>query len=277
MDITLTLILFVYGLLIGSFLNAGLWRLHQQWGAKSEAARAKFSLARGRSRCPKCNHPLSAADLVPLFSWLYLKGKCRYCRKSISSQYPLVELFTGVAFAVSGWLLVPSGWMGWFNLIVWLVLLSGMIFLAVYDAKHLLLPDKVLLPLITIRALQLVVLILLGNLTLSQAWPFFTAGLAIAAVFYAIVALSRGQWMGGGDIKLVFLLGLLLGPQKSLLALFIAFNSAAIIGVVLIATRRKGRRDVIPFGPFLIAGTIIAFLIGEQVIQAYLRLLGWPV
>ena len=260
--LTATLV-FIYGLLIGSFLNAWLWRF-----------KLGKSVARGRSVCPHCKHQLAAADLVPLFSWLGLRGKCRYCSKPISKQYPAVELVTGVLFGLSYLALKPSDWFGWLNFGIWLAVLACLIFLAVYDLKHLLLPDKILLPAILIRSLQIVTLLAFGQLAWSQTWPLVATALVCGAAFYAIVALSDGKWLGGGDIKLVFLLGLLLGPQLAPLGLFIAFNSAALIGVALIALRKRGRRDVIAFGPFLIAGIIIAFLYGQAIMNWYLQVLG---
>jgi prepilin signal peptidase PulO-like enzyme (type II secretory pathway) len=256
-------LVFVYGLLIGSFLNA--WIMRFKLGK---------SVARGRSACPHCNHQLATADLVPVASWLWLGGKCRYCGKPISRQYPAVELLTGLLFGLSFLALRPQGALSWLNFGVWLVILSCLIFLAVYDLKHLLLPDKILLPAIAVRALQIIILFALGGLTWNQTWPLVATALVCGAAFYAIVALSDGKWLGGGDIKLVFLLGLLLGPQLAPLGLFIAFNSAAVIGVALIALRKRGRRDVIAFGPFLIAGIIIAFLYGEAIMNWYLQVLG---
>lgn len=264
MDLRAVLI-FAYGLLIGSFLNAWLWR----------TAVGK-SIKRGRSQCPDCGHQLGAADLVPLLSWLWLRGRCRYCRGPISWQYPAIELVTASLFGVSYAVLRPDAVGEWVGLLVWLYLLASLIFLAVYDARHLLLPDKVLLPAIWVQAGYLVLLPISGQQAWAELLPFGLSAFVAGGIFYALVAISRGRWLGGGDIKLVFLMGLILGPAKTVLALFLAFNAAAIIGVTLILLKRKGRRDTIAFGPFLIAATICAFLVGQHLIDWYWSLSSLP-
>lgn len=131
----IALVVGLYGLLGGSFLNALIWRVHEG-----------RSIVKGRSMCPHCHHQLAAADLVPVASWLMLRGKCRYCSKPISLQYPAVELLTGFLFGLSYYGLHPVGLAGWVNFVVWLYFLGSLIFLAVYDLKWLILPNKILLP-----------------------------------------------------------------------------------------------------------------------------------
>lgn len=252
---------FIYGLLIGSFLNAWLWR-----------TAVNKSIKRGRSQCPDCGHTLTAKDLIPVVSWLGLRGRCRYCGKAINWQYPAIELLTAVLFLASYLTLAPSGAWGWIAAAVWLYLLASLIFLAIYDARHLLLPDKVLLPAIAAQAGYLLLLAISGQAGGTGLIPYLLTALIAGGVFYALVAVSQGRWLGGGDIKLVFLMGLVLGPSKTLLALFLAFNSAAVVGVALILLKRKGRKDTIAFGPFLIAATICAYLVGQRLIDWYWNL-----
>jgi prepilin signal peptidase PulO-like enzyme (type II secretory pathway) len=221
--------------------------------------------------CPHCHHKLGALDLIPVFSYLVLGGKCRYCQRPISRSYPAVELLTGSLFALSYLALLPQTSGEWLKFVAWLYVLASLIFLAVYDLRWMLLPDRVLVPATGVWLLVLAV----GALHQpGNSLSHLGAGLLVGGVFYALVAASGGRWLGGGDIKLVFLMGILLGGSKLLLALFLAFNSAALVGVGLIAAKLKSRKDNIPFGPFLVAATIAAYLYGHTLIELYLRLSG---
>ncbi len=253
---------FIVGLFIGSFLFVVVERLH-----------AGRSFVHGRSKCDHCKHQLGAADLVPLFSWLFQRGKCSHCKKPISAHYPLVELLTGSVFALTVTTHLPSTTAQLLSLLLWLYVGGSFIVLSVYDLKWYLLPDKVLLPLIA-PALAIAVL----TAASAGSWQVIIgpveAALAFGGAFYAVAAVSGGRWMGGGDIKLAFIMGLLLGLKKTLLAMFIAFNSAAIIGLLLIALGRKSRKDMIPFGPFLILGTMVAYWYGGSIINWYIQVSG---
>lgn len=257
----LTIYFGLLGLLVGSAINAMVWRLH-----------VGRSWVKGRSMCPDCKHELSARDLVPVASWLALRGKCRYCRTKIHWQYPVVEAVTAGLFALSFYVMRPDTLPEWGMLAWWLVLLVLLVLLAVYDARWMLLPDKVMLPAIGWAALPLVAHLVLGE------WRAVTgplvAAVTVGGLFYALVAVSRGRAMGGGDIKLVFLMGLILGVKAMGAALLLAFNVAAVVGLVLIGLKIKKRRDHIPFGPFLVGATIVAFLYGREIVAWYLRLNG---
>lgn len=256
------LVMLLLGLVIGSFLNALIWRF-----------KIGKSITRGRSMCPDCKHELTAVDLIPVISWLMLRGKCRHCHKPISVQYPLVEVITSGLFGLSYWSLMPDSTLQWVGYGVWLYILTSLIFLGAYDLKWYLLPDRILLPAIGVGAAWLMVQAVM-EASFGVLIPYFGSALLAGGVFYAIAALSGGKWLGGGDIKLVFLMGLVLGPTKTLLALLFAFNSAALIGLALIGLKLKTRKDLIPFGPFLVAGTIIAYLLGGPVIEWYMNLTG---
>ncbi len=251
----------VFGLMFGSAINALVWRLY-----------VGKSWVRGRSECPDCGHVLGPKDLVPVASWLALGGKCRYCRKPIK-DHPVVELVTAAGFALSAYVLAPAGVAGWVQLGLWLVILVLLIILATYDARWMLLPDKVMIPLI---AVAIVYAVTMGLLTHSTRVVLGAGEAAVAtgAAFYALVALTKGRAMGGGDIKLVFAMGLLLGLRGTAVALLLAFNAAAAVAVVMMAVRRRKLRDQIPFGPFLVGGTVVAFLFGQSLVAWYLRLNG---
>jgi leader peptidase (prepilin peptidase) / N-methyltransferase len=250
---------FVLGLFVGSFLNVVVLRLH-----------AGKDFVKGRSECPKCHHRLSPLELIPLFSWIALRGRCKNCHKPISAQYPLVELATGVIFAITVATQAPHSPVDWLLSTILLVVVSCLIILAVYDLKWYLLPDKVLLPLV-IPALLIAAISSYATHSRGPLIGSVSAAILFGGFFYGIAAVSDGKWMGGGDIKLAFVMGLLLGVQKTLLAMLIAFNSAAIIGVTLILLKRKTRRDLIPFGPFLIAGTLVALWYGGSIIDWYVK------
>jgi leader peptidase (prepilin peptidase)/N-methyltransferase len=233
------------GLFVGSFLNVVILRVH-----------AGKDFVKGRSACPHCHHELGPSELVPVLSWLALRGRCRHCGKPISPQYPLVEALTALVFGLSAWTLPLDTPTQILAFILWLYVAGSLIVLAVYDLRWYLLPDKILLPLI-VPALAIASLYAVATGSWAVLWkPLLAAGL-FGGAFYALAVVTRGKGMGGGDIKLAFIMGLLLGLQKTSLAMLIAFNVAAIVGLGLILAGRKGRGSQIPFGPFLILGTLI--------------------
>ena len=248
------------GLLVGSAINAFVWRLH-----------VKKSWLRGHSMCPHCEHRLGAKDLVPVLSWVLLRGRCRYCKKPIHWQYPAVELTTAALFGASVAVIAPDMVKGYVLLAIWLWLLIQLLILAVYDLRWMLLPDKVVIPAIGVALAQLGLLAAWGGPTQVWLGPLLAA-LLMGGAFWVLASVAGGRLMGGGDVKLVVLMGLILGLQRTALALFIGFDTAALVGIVLILVHRRKRSDYLPFGPFLIAGTIVAFLYGASIIHWYLRI-----
>jgi len=247
------LIVFIFGTIVGSFLNCVIYRLEQGQ-----------SFLKGRSYCPHCKHTLSWQDLVPLLSFLFLKGKCRYCKKPISWRYPLVEIFTGIVF-LSIFL---------FNIqysIFYILISCFLIIIFVYDLKHYIIPDSVIYPAIIVSGMWYFVYgILLNRSTLYDIRYTIYVALGAATFFLLIVLVSRGKWMGVGDIKLAFLMGLILGWPNILVALFSAFFIGAIIGTGLIMAGRKKLSSEVPFGPFLVMGTFLAMLWGGEIVDWYL-------
>ena len=261
----------LFGLVMGSFLSCIIYRL--QTGE---------SFLKGRSFCPHCRHELSWQDLIPIFSFLILKGRCRYCRKPISWQYPLVELATGIIFLLIVWNLEFGICLefGIWNLLFYLLISCFLIIIFVYDLKHYIIPDAVIYPAIAIAFLyQLFRMLNFVNWNLFGIWnvesgilrPISSAFLA-SLFFLAIVFLSQGKWMGLGDVKLAFLMGLFLGFPNILVALFLAFFIGAIIGIGLIISGKRTLKSEVPFGPFLITGTFIALFWGNQITNWYLSL-----
>jgi len=261
------LTIFLIGLAIGSFLNCLIYRLE-----KNE------SFFKGRSSCPNCGQILSWSDLIPLFSFLILKGKCRYCQQKISFQYPLVEISTGILFLLI--LMTFFTMVNFVTIFFYLFIICFLIIIFVYDLKHYIIPDKIIYPAIAIAFLyQLFRILKIENWNLFGIWnlefgilkPILSA--ILASVFFLIIVLiSRGKWMGIGDIKMAFLMGLFLGFPNILVALFLAFLIGAIMGVGLIISGKKTLKSEVPFGPFLVTGTFIAMFWGNNLINWYLNL-----
>ena len=265
----ITAVLAALGLCLGSFVNALVWRVRQQETAAKGSK--ELSVMRGRSICPQCRHKLSARDLVPLLSWLALRGKCRYCGKAISMQYPLVEAATMLLFIISySWWPETLTGLEWLNFGLWLVILTGLVALFVYDLKWFLLPNKIMFPLIWLAGLRGVFEVLRAGEPLAAFLSIIGAVAVGGGIFYVIYQVSQGNWIGGGDVKLGWLLGLVVGtPGASLLFIFLAALLGSLISLPLLATKRLRRHSLIPFGPFLIAGGFVAVLFGENILEWY--------
>lgn len=267
-------VLVVVGLCFGSFVNALVWRLHEQSGKKSGGKdRQRLSITKGRSMCPRCQHELAAKDLLPIISWLSLKGRCRYCGKPISAQYPLVEFLTAVLFvALYIWWPVPFTAAQTVIFVLWLALATGFMALIVYDLRWMLLPDRIVYPLTALAAL---IAVIAAATAANPAVAALNTILAVAVgggVFYLLFQVSKGKWIGGGDVKLGWMLGLVAAtPARSALLIFVAAFLGSLASVPLLLTRRMKRTSVIPFGPFLIVAAIIVQLFGHAILQWYQR------
>ena len=252
------LLLILFGLTLGSFVNAFVWRLKH-----------KKDWVRGRSECPHCGHQLGALDLIPVLSWVLLKGRCRYCHKKIEDS-PLVELILPILFVVSYlfWPVSLSG-AGLIEFVFWLVFLVWFLALAVYDLRWFILPNKVVFPLIGLAVLQTVTL----SVYLMRVEVIIHAligAAVVAGIFYLLFQISKGTWIGGGDVKLGIVLGLLAGGLlESFLLLFIASLAGMIAALPLILKGQAHRKTQLPFGPFLIIGLVVVKLFGAVIINWY--------
>ena len=265
MDLFFYIFIFLFGLAVGSFLNCAIYRLENNQ-----------SFLKGRSFCPHCKHQLDFWDLMPVLSFLCLRGKCHYCKKRISIQYPLVELATGLLFLlIFNFQFSISNEFSIFNfqnlLVIgyWLLVSSFLVIIFVYDLKHYIIPDKVIYPAIIIALIFNFQFLIFNQFSIFKF--SILSAMGAASFFAAIVAISRGKWMGIGDIKLAFLMGLLLGFPNIAVALFLAFFLGAIIGVGLIMLGKKTMKSEVPFGPFLIIGTLVALLWGQELINWYVK------
>ena len=245
----LVLLLGLVGLVVGSFLNVVIDRL-----PRGE------SLVFPSSRCEACGRGLSTRDLLPVLSYVMLRGKCRSCGVPISWRLPMVELLTGGLFAFLGWKLGPG-----------LALFSSLVYVAIFvpiffiDLREGIIPDVIVFP---GMALALGLALLEG-----RAIPALVGGGVGFVLLLAIYLLARGG-MGLGDVKLAGLLGLINGWPLLLVALLLAFVSGGLLASVFLALRLKGRKAPLPFGPFLVGGSFVALLWGQGLLDLYLRLLG---
>jgi len=248
----------VFGIAIGSFLNAVIWRL-----------RVGRNFVNARSVCTHCGHELAAKDLIPLFSWLWLKGKCRYCAKSIGWQYPVVEASVSAAFVIVAWRFMPVFYL-WtpFDLARLLMAWYAVAMLTivfVYDLRYMLILTKVTAPAAAI--------FFVGNLLLGV--PLFSLVFVVIVgygFFWLQYVVSKGKWIGGGDLQLGLMMGALLGWQKTLIALWFAYVIGAVIAVGLLAIKKREWQSQLPFGTFLAVGAFIAMLWGDAIIRRYFAL-----
>lgn len=261
--IQMAVIIFVFGLIFGSFINALVWRIKKKKNWVNE-----------RSICPNCKKELKPQHLVPVFSWLWQRGKCAYCKKPIPGSYPAVELFTGVVFVIS-YLSWPSDFSGIeiFAFVLWLIICVILVALLVYDLQTKILPDGLVLSLTFVS----VVFVLFQAYT-SKDWGLLVSSavgaLVLSGIFWGLFQVSGGKWIGGGDVKIAVSLGLLAGSAvSSMLLLFIASLLGSFIGVPLMLAKKAGMKTELPFGPFLIIATFIVFFYGDSLINWYLGLL----
>jgi leader peptidase (prepilin peptidase)/N-methyltransferase len=261
MDVYLTLIFILFGLVVGSFLNVVIDRLP-----------AGKSLAYPPSHCPSCNKRLGVKDLVPVLSYSLLKGRCRYCGERIPVRVLLVEAVTGAAFgslfAYFG--LSPEMAIASFYFCLLLVI-------AVIDLEHQLILNRLVYPAAVIAAVftfmfhRLDFNVMPAKLNMFPNIPQAAIGCAIGLVLFLLIAiLSRGG-MGLGDVKMAALMGIMLGFPSVLVAIFLAIIAGGIMAIVLLATRKKGRKQAIPFGPFLALGTMLALIWGNSIWGWYAR------
>lgn len=265
-------LLAAFGLIFGSFIDALTWRIHEQVQLQKKNKKKvprELTMLHGRSMCPNCRHTLGPLDLIPVFSWVLLRGKCRYCSKPISWQVPMIELLTGFLFVISYvcWPVSLHGF-GLVQFCFWLVFLVGFVALMVYDLRWYILPDRIVYPLIGLAVIEAIISVAFfhsGWLSLlGSVWGVLIA----SGIFYVLYQVSDGAWIGGGDVKLGVVLGILLGgPLLSFMLLFLASVLGTLVSIPLLAFGRAKRSTLIPFGPFLIIATIILELFGSHFVD----------
>ena len=261
MEIILLIYVAVIGVVIGSFLNVCIYRIPKE-----------ENIAYPPSHCGSCGKRLNAADLIPVFSWLFLKGKCRYCGSKISPRYAVVELLTGLTFV-----LLYNTFGISVDLLASAFLMSILIAVFFIDIDHRIIPDE-----LVVTGLIAGGLIIIYNaffpmkIYAEGQWWDPILGMFAGSVTLMIVGLigmiiyKTDEAMGGGDIKIFAPIGIFLGWRMTFVALLISIVLAGIISLILVALKVKDRKSTIPFGPFIVMGTLITYLYGWDILTWYL-------
>lgn len=247
----MTFLILLFGLTIGSFLNVCIYRI-----PKGE------SISYPPSHCMGCGTRLKHLDLIPIISYLLAKGKCRYCGEKISLQYPIIEILNAFIYVLLFYKFGLS-----LLLIKYSILCSVLLVISIIDFDHKIIPNSINLFLLIYGIIFNIIDFSFSNLTSNLLGLFIGGGL-----FLLIAIISKGA-MGGGDIKLVAVLGLLFGFKKILLITFLSFIIGAIISILLLLFKIKKRKDYIPFGPFICIGAFITIIYGNNIIEWYLNTL----
>lgn len=239
---------FLLGLCVGSFLNVVIDRLPNGQ-----------SIIFGRSHCDTCQKNLKWYDLIPLLSFIILLAKCRYCKTKLTFQYPLVELITGSGFC-GIYLFNPLAFYPY-------IFYSCMIIIFFTDLKYRIIPGQILAILLLLTPVYL-------YLQSLNFIPYIASGFISLLFFLLLVIVTRGRGMGMGDVKYAFVMGFILGPTKTVIGLYTAFLTGGVISIILLITGRKKMKSTIPFGPFLVGGSVISFFWGDRLWQIVSRMMG---
>ncbi len=268
----ISVIIFVFGAVIGSFLNVLIYRLP-----------IGMDFKKGNSICPNCKHKLNWKDLFPLFSWIFLGGKCRYCKAPISKQYPIVEALNGVFYVLSYIFLCGGvsdissdagiGGLGLsFKLVGYMIMFSALIVVSWIDYEHQIIPDSMWIAILAGGIFIVIDSLLIGDFNktfiISRVIGFFT----ISGLFMLIALVTGGRAMGGGDIKLMAAVGFVLGWKAVIISLFMSAVFGVAFSIIRKIVSKKEMKGQIPFGPFLAMGSAACAFIGEDIFNAYLNM-----
>jgi len=251
----------IFGLLYGSFLNVVILRF-DDW----------LSIVKMPSHCPKCKTRLGWLDLIPVLSYLSLRGKCRYCQRPISWQYPVVEL-AAASLVGAGYIYIFAGqdlpfWREAFSLAAYVVVIGAALVIFFHDLYEMMIPD-------VFSNLLLVASVVFALIFYSDALGVLYSGLLGFLPIALLAYPSGGKWMGEGDVKLSTALAVLVGWPASVAYLALSFIGGGVFGVTALATKKVGLKSPVPFGPFLILAAIIAFFYGQEIIGWYFSTIGY--
>ncbi len=246
------LLIFIYGLLIGSFLNVCIYRIPKE-----------ESIAFPGSHCPKCDTSLKWYDKIPGFSYIRLLGKCRYCKAKISPQYPLIELFNAIIY-----LLLFYKFHFTVDFIFYALIVTFLIVITIIDLKEMIIPDSLVITILILSTLHKSTNYIINKTPINLLDSL--GGLMLAGGLFVLIILISNGGMGGGDVTLIAALGFILGVKYIFVTIFLSFILGAIISIFLLITTIKGKKDPIPFGPFIILGFMITMFWGDQLINWYI-------
>jgi prepilin signal peptidase PulO-like enzyme (type II secretory pathway) len=266
------LAIFIFGLLVGSFLNVVILRTKKEEG-----------FIKGRSKCLQCGHQLSWWENIPILSFVFLVGKCRECKKQINWQYPLVEFTTGILFFLAYRVVLISN-LGLQAAIVELLFYWGVIaflvIIFVYDLKYMIIPDRfVVSGVVFVFIMQVINFLIKYGVEDMQRLIYFLSqlvisGIIISGFFYIQYFVSKGKWIGGGDVTFGFLMGIILGWPYGVMALMTSYVLGMIVVLPLLLFKKKDMASEIPFGTFLSVMSVVFVMVGDKILQIYLKMLG---
>ncbi len=249
------ILFFIYGLTFGSFANVVISR-----------TRSGEKLFLAQSHCPKCKKHIAWKDNVPILSFALLKGKCRYCTKKISWQYPIVESATGIIFALIGYFYTISSIESLLTAVLYSFVFASFVVIFVYDVKYMEIPMNAMwLAIGLLFIINIIIDVNVGafgeSFWSSNTFLYSLSALVAFSFFFGLSYVSDETWMGYGDAFVAIAIGLMLGPMGTFLALMVGFCVGAIVGMALIVIKGKTMKTAIPFGPFLIFGIFVMFVV----------------
>lgn len=291
----------ILGLIVGSFINVLTLRFNPDEPNRINKA------FHGRSHCPYCKRQLTWFELIPIFSFIFLRGKCRTCHQKISWQYPIVEFSTALIFVILVWKILNLNFLSYYLfvkpeiyfwapilILLWFFFVSVLISVSVIDLRHCIIPDKITIFSSIIAFLASVGFLILGKfpqlnfpkyslnflgpfadpliLSINPILYYLIGAMLLSAFLFFIFAITGGKAIGFGDVKLAFLIGLMLGPVSGVMAMMLSFVIGSIVGIYLIASGKKKLKGAVPFGPFLSLGVLSVIVFGETIVKFYLSL-----
>ncbi len=245
-------LIFVFGAILGSFLNVCIYRIPRE-----------ESIVYPSSHCPNCGNSLKWYELVPIFSFLIQKGKCRNCNSSISIQYPIIEALNGFIYCIVFYYYGFS-----IDFIFYSMIISILIVVSLIDYYHQIIPDLLVIIILISTIVHKTALYLIYEVPFELLNSVF--GLLFGGVLFLIIALVSKGGMGGGDIKLISVLGFIFGFKRTILNILLSFIIGAFCSIFLLLFKVKGRKDAIPFGPFINIAFVITLFLGDTIISWYI-------
>lgn len=256
MNLVILIYTFIFGTLIGSFINVVVYRLPRE-----------ESISFPPSHCPTCKKRLKFYDLFPIISYLGLRGKCRSCGTGISIRYPIVEGITGILFLITVYTFGLS-----LDTIQYIAIVGMLIPIFLIDYEHYIIPDGLNLGIFLVAVFFILVQVVTGEMQWNELLTHIL-GMVLGGGFFLFIAMVTNGAMGGGDIKIMAALGFLFGVKNTLLLMFLSFVLGGILSVILLLLKIKKRKDQIPFGPFICLAAFITIFWGEMIIHWYINFL----